>query len=125
MGLVMGQPCAHQHPDGRPCGARPLRKGRLCWWHDPEKSAEADEARRLGGLRRKREKTLATAYDLAGLGSVAEVRRLYEIAAFDTLGLENSPARNRLLVNLADGATRLLEVEREESLAASLLEEDG
>ena len=120
----MGQPCAHQHPDGRPCGARPLRKGRFCWWHDPEKSAEADEARRLGGLRRRREKTVATAYDVGGLGDVPSVRRLLEIAILDMLGLENSIARNRLIIHGGEAATRLLEVEREEALAASLLPDE-
>jgi hypothetical protein len=116
--------CRHVHPDGRRCRATPMAKSRFCFWHDPDTSAEADEARRLGGLRRKRERTVASAFDVAGLATSADIRRLYEVAVLDTLSLENSPARNRLLIAAAEGATRLLDTEREEALAASLMEDD-
>jgi hypothetical protein len=77
--------------------------------HAPEKEEEAAEARRLGGLRRRREKTLAGAYDLAGLGSIEAIRRIVEIALFDVLGLENSIARARVLISGALAAAKLLE----------------
>ena len=48
------------------------------------------EAGRLGGLRRRREKTVTAAYDLEGLATLDQIRRLLEIAVMDTLGLENS-----------------------------------
>ena len=77
------------------------------------------ESRRLGGLRRKREVTVAAAYDYEGLGSVPEIRRLLDVAAFDALGLENSIARCRALVSIGLAAAKLLEVgEHEERLAA-------
>jgi hypothetical protein len=82
--------CAHPMPDGRRCRAPVLRDGRFCFWHEPGKAEEAQEARRLGGMRRGRERTLAVAYDLTGLGSIEAIRRLVEIALFDVLGLENS-----------------------------------
>lgn len=81
-----------------------------CFFHDPETQQEASEARRLGGLRRRREGTVAGAYDFQGLGSVLEIRRILEIAVSDTLGLENSVARNRTLGSLAQSALRALEV---------------
>lgn len=68
------------------------------------------EAGRLGGLRRRKERAVSAAYDLEGLGTVAEIRRLLEIAMTDTLGLENSVARSRTLAYLAQVATKLLEV---------------
>ena len=117
--------CAHVHADGRPCGATPMATGRFCYWHDPDTSDEAKEASRLGGLRRKRERTVASAYDLAGLGDAPAVRRLLEIAVLDTLGLENSVSRNRLLIAAGEAATRLLEAEREEAIAAALSLGDG
>jgi len=47
------------------------------------------------------------------------VRRLVEVAVLDTLGLENSVARNRTLAYLAQTAARLLETgELEERLRA-------
>lgn len=91
----------------------------LCFWHDPERAAEAAEARRLGGLRRRRESTVSSAYEFEGLDSVTKIRRLVEIAVIDTLGQENSIARNRTLAYLAQMALKALEVgELEERLLA-------
>jgi hypothetical protein len=91
----------------------------LCFMHDPEHAQEASEARRLGGLRRRREGTVAGAYDFHGLGTVTEIRRLIEIAVVDTLGLENSVARARTLAYLAQVALKSLEVgEMDERLRA-------
>jgi hypothetical protein len=76
------------------------------------------EARRLGGSRRRKEATIAVAYDVQGLGSIAEIRRLVEVAVIDVLSLENSVARARAIAYLAHIATKLLEVgEHEERLA--------
>jgi hypothetical protein len=106
--------CRHVHADGRPCAAPPLRKGRLCFWHAPDRSAEAAEARRLGGLRRRREKAVAGAYDVAGLADTDAIRRVIEIAVIDALGLENSVARSRTLIAGALAAARLLKGEEDD-----------
>lgn len=106
-------------PNGRRCRAPVLRDGSFCFWHDPEKAEEVAEARRLGGHRRRRERTLAAAYDLAGLGSIEAIRRIVEIAIFDVLGLDNSLNRARVLISGALAAAKLLETgELEERLAA-------
>ena len=106
----MAGACGFEKRDGRPCGANPVRGGSFCLWHDPEHAEDAAEARRLGGLRRRREKTLAGAYDVAGLDSVDGIRRVLEIATFDALSLENSIARSRVLIAISATATKLLEV---------------
>ena len=111
--------CAGTRPDGRPCRAWPPRGDTFCLWHSPDKEEEATEARRLGGLRRRREKTVAGAYDLAGLDSIEAIRRIIEIALLDVLGLENSIARARVLISGALAAAKLLETgELAERLAA-------
>ena len=119
--------CAQPMPDGRRCRAPALRDGRLCFWHEPGKAEEAHEARRLGGLRRGRERTLAVAYDLTGLGSIEAIRRIVEIALFDVLGLENSIARARVLISGALAAAKLLETgelaERIAALEAALAQD--
>jgi hypothetical protein len=66
------------------------------------------EARRLGGSRRRKEATIAVAYDVEGLGSVAQIRRLVEVAVLDVLSLENSVSRARAIAYLAQTATKLL-----------------
>ena len=111
--------CTHELPDGRLCRAWPLRDAPFCFWHAPDREEEAAEARRLGGLRRRREKTVSGAYDFAGLGSIEAIRRILEIATIDALGLDNSIARARVLIAAVLAAAKLLETgELEERLAA-------
>lgn len=111
--------CVGQLPDGRQCRAWPLHGDAFCLWHSPDKEDEAAEARRLGGLRRRREKTVAGAYDFAGLGTIESIRRILEIATIDALGLENSIVRARVLISAALAAAKLLETgELEDRLAA-------
>lgn len=121
---MAGRGCTFQIRDGRLCGATALRDGAFCFWHDPDKEADAAEARRLGGLRRRREKTVSGAYDFAGLGTIEAIRRILEIATIDALGLENSIARSRVLISAALAAAKLLETgeleERLEALEAAL-----
>jgi hypothetical protein len=108
---LAGRTCAFEVADGQRCRATPLRDEAYCFWHSPEHAQEAENARRLGGLRRRREKTITSGYDLEGLNSVDGIRRVLDIAIADTLGLENSVARSRVLIAAAMAATRLLEVE--------------
>ena len=87
--------------------------------HSPEYAEEIAEARRLGCLRRRRGVAVAGAYEFNGLETVADLRRLLQIAALDTLGLENSIARARTLGYLVGVAGKLLETgELEQRLAA-------
>ena len=102
--------CQARKETGEPCQQAPLHDSEFCFWHSPDHAEEAAEARRLGGLRRRREKTVSGAYDFEGLGDVGQVRRLLEIAALDTLSLENSVARSRTLAYLAQVALKALEV---------------
>ncbi len=96
-----------------------MHDGEFCFWHSPEHADDAAEARRLGGIRRRREKTVGGTYDFEGLETVRDVRRLLEIAVLDTLELENSVARSRALAYLAQMALKTLEVgELEDRLQA-------
>jgi len=111
--------CSAKNEQGGPCRQPPLRDGERCFWHDPAHADEATEARRLGGLRRRREKAVQGAYDIEGLEDVPAIRRLVEVAALDTLSLDNSIARARTLISAALAAAKLLEVgELEERLKA-------
>lgn len=101
--------CAGERPDGGRCRSWPIRGEAYCLWHSPDREEEAADARRLGGLRRRREKAVSGAYDLVGLDSVQAIRRVLEIATLDALGLENSLARSRTLISAAVAAARLLE----------------
>lgn len=102
--------CKALREDGGHCQSPPLTDGDFCLMHSPDHAEEMAEARRLGGLRRRREKTVSGVYDFDGLTDVAQVQRLLEIACLDTLSLENSVARSRTLAYLAQVALKALEV---------------
>ena len=117
--LMAERNCAAVNESGDPCGQAPIRDGEHCFWHDPKHAEEAAEARRLGGLRRRKEKVVSGSYDIEGLENVGQIRRLVEIAVLDTLALENSIARSRALVAAVGAAAKLLEVgEREDRILA-------
>jgi hypothetical protein len=98
----------------------PLRDRPYCFSHDPERAADAAEARRLGGARRRKEGTIAVAYDLPGLDSVAGIRRVLDIVVTDGVGLENGIAKLRVLISTAAAATNLLKVGEFEDRLAQL-----
>ncbi len=111
--------CIAVKDNGSPCRAPPLHDSDYCSMHDPEHAKEAQEARRLGGLRRRKEKTVQNAYDIGELEDVGGVRRLLQIAVTDTLSLENSIARARTIAYLSQVALKTLELaELEERLQA-------
>jgi hypothetical protein len=96
----------------------PLRESRFCLSHDPEHAEAAQEARRLGGQRRKREGMLAGAYEFDGLHNSEDLKRLLDIAAYDALALDNSVARVRTLIALVEAGKKLFETtELEERVA--------
>src|SRR5664279_3637285 len=117
--MVIKRRCAFAKADGEACAMAPLHDRPYCFAHDPERAAEAAEARRLGGLRRRKEGTIAVAYDLPGLDTVVGIRRLLDIVVTDGIGLDNGIPRLRVLISTAVAAMNLLKVgELEERLAA-------
>jgi len=86
------------------------REAPFCFVHDPAKRELAAEAQHLGGLRRRRDKTLRRVYNLGGITTIPEIRRYLEVGLTDTLALDNSVLRNRVLFAGVMAASKLLEV---------------
>src|SRR2546426_7363196 len=105
--MITRRTCKATRADGQPCGMAPQVDSPYCWTHDPANAKEADEARRLGGLRRRKEGTVAGAYDYQGLATVPDIRRSLEIAMTDALSLDNTIARVRAIGYLAGQAKAL------------------
>jgi hypothetical protein len=101
--------CAATRKDGQPCRMAPLLDSEFCWAHAPEHQEEAAAARRAGGQVKKKQGTLALAYDLNGLETIADIRRWLEVVMFETLGLENTISRNRAIMNGTQIAAQLHE----------------
>ena len=100
--------CTAVLPNGQPCRATRLRDADYCVFHDTGHADDVAKGRRLGGLHRRREQTLAHEYAFRGLGDAEAILRLLEIAVYDTLAHEVSATRVRLLIAVAEAATRLL-----------------
>ena len=105
----MKRRCAALRRDGSACHAAPLHERPYCFLHDPERAIEADEARRLGGIRRRREGTLTVAYDLESLDNADGIRRLLDIVVTEALSLDNGLGRLRVLIAAGSVAIRLRE----------------
>ncbi len=112
--------CTATTSDGKPCGSPALRGEPFCNMHHPDHAAEVAEARRLGGLRRRKEATLASVYDLGDPGTIEGVTRLIYIAALETLSLGNSVPRNRTLIAAATASVRVIEAAELEARVAAL-----
>ena len=123
--MVVTRTCSFRKENGELCRAAPLRDSDFCLMHSPEHAQEVQEARRLGGLRRRREATLSGAYELEGLEGIEQVRRILQIAVLDALGLENSVARVRTLLYAAQVSLKLVEVGEVEERVAALEETLG
>src|SRR5687768_15820590 len=105
----MRRTCKSLNEEGRPCRQAPGIDKEFCYWHDPENEREANEARRMGGLNRRREQTLATIYQVEGVDSIGDVQRFIEIALMGNLALDNSVQRNRAIVDAAMAALKVYE----------------
>ena len=106
---MVNRGCTFRMADGQLCRASAIRGERFCYMHDPTRAEEAAESRRLGGLRRKRERTIAGAYEIGGVRTAEDLLRVVEVAIFDLLGLENTIARARALFQGALTGAKLLE----------------
>lgn len=107
--MVAARTCSFTKEDGRPCKAPPLLDDEFCFWHSPECAKEAAEARRQGGLRRRREKVVSAIYDFSGLRTVEDIQRFLEILAGDTLTQENSARRTHAGARIASVALHALD----------------
>ena len=100
----------------------PLVESEFCWVHEPQNAEAAAEARRVGGVRRRREGTVQLAYAFNGLAAIEDMRRLLEIVAIDTLSMDNGVPRNRTLIAVVMAGLKALEIgdlaERLEALEA-------
>jgi len=101
--------CSHVMPNGALCRAYSQASGR-CYFHDPQTSDQAAEGRRTGGLHRRRnDATVAGFYDFSGLRTLEDCLGLLERVAFDTLPMDASSARSRMLIQTARESARIIE----------------
>lgn len=108
--MVVSRTCREKNTDGNSCGAAPLLGEQFCLWHHPDHTDEVAEARRLGGINRRRQRIVFAANDFEGLASVEQVRRLLDLSVSVTLQQQPSLAQAKTLAYLAQQGLKMLEV---------------
>ena len=107
---MVNRGCTFEKVQGVLCRA-PARRGEsFCFWHAPDTAEEAAEARRVGGLHRRKKKTVASIYGFHGLRTIEDLQSLLETAAVETMALENTIARNRAIGGFISVGAKLIEV---------------
>jgi hypothetical protein len=121
--------CAGHTATGEPCAAQPLRDARFCYFHDPDLADDREKAQHLGRARRRRDASLATIYEFSSLATPEGKAQLLDIAARDTLALENTVARNRALGGFVQASIKVDEHtelrDRVKSLEPAVLANQG
>ena len=107
---MVGRACSFEMPDGRACRAAPLRGESFCFWHSPDTADDLAEARRMGGLHRRKKRTVAAIYGFGGLRSIEDHQALLETVVIETMTLENSIARNSAVTRMIATGAKLIEL---------------
>jgi hypothetical protein len=109
--------CKAKTTSGKPCGAAPGGDG-YCYVHSPNRGAERAAARKLGGMMRHTPHSDA-ARPPAQLETFADARAILAYALAEALEGDNSIARGRLLVAIAQAGIEAWKIgELEDRLAA-------
>jgi len=87
-----------------------LSGGAFCFWHDPDRKAEAQQARSNGGKARHGRKIDHAPREPVTLRKAKDVLPILEMAVNDALALENSIARGRLVGYLCGQVIKAFEV---------------
>ncbi len=112
----MARQCKARTKSGNRCNAAASTDG-FCFAHSPSRTAERAAARKLGGFNRRTAARVSG--EAVNVQSLADVLKLVNAVILDTWQLENSPARNRVLLGCADTAIRVLQSsEIEQRIAA-------
>jgi hypothetical protein len=110
--------CRAKTARGNPC-SNPAASSGYCFAHDPDRKAEAQAARRLGGYHRR------TAARVSGdtaitIASMQDVLTLINSIVADTWQQDNSAARSRALLACAEAGVKVLEQTEIEGRLAAL-----
>lgn len=102
-----------------PCKAQALQGGRYCFTHDPASGKARATARKLGGMRNRTPHAGQADILPATVTTISEATRILDYALAETIPMENSIARGRLLIALVAGYINAFEIgELENRLAA-------
>ncbi|MGI8670398.1 MAG: DUF5763 domain-containing protein [Aridibacter sp.] len=110
--------CRAKNKSGKPCNASASENG-FCFTHDATKGKERAIARRNGGLKRITPSVADKSLVPKETRTITDVMTILDYALQESLELNNSIQRGRLLVSIAHGYIEALKVgELEQRLEA-------
>ncbi len=107
--LMSKKQCNAKNKSGEPCNASANGTG-FCFTHDATKGKERAIARRNGGLRRITPSVADKSLVPKETRSITDVMTILDYALQESLVLQNSIQRGRLLVSIAHGYLQALKV---------------
>ena len=112
--------CNGKNSRGEACKVPALKGGRYCFNHAPETRAQQAKARKLGGTNRHTPHFADGSALPANVTTLEEANKLLKYVWDETEGMDNSIARNRLLLACYEMFIRSLEIGELESRIAAL-----
>lgn len=111
--------CKAQNASGQPCQAQAIKNSVFCFTHDAPSAAARQVARKRGGLRR-RVGHVGNSTDLPEqVKTIDDVLKVLNYALKESLPLENSVQRGRLIVSICGAFVEAIKTgELETRLAA-------
>ncbi len=106
---MLKKQCSADKRNGERCKAFANGNG-VCFMHDATKGRERAIARRNGGLATKKPHFAAASLLPSEIRKIEDVFIILDYALFETVGLDNSINRGRLLVSIAHGYIEALKV---------------
>jgi hypothetical protein len=112
--------CKAQTTNGQPCQAQAIKGSRFCFIHDPAQGAARAMARKRGGQRRRVPHAGNPATVPAQVRTIEDVLKVLDYVLTESMPLENSIQRGRLLVAICGAFIEAIKTGELESRLAAI-----
>ena len=112
--------CKAHTTNGQPCRAQALTDSRYCFIHDPAQGVARAKARKRGGERRRVPHVGNPEIVPAQVRKIDDVLKILDYALAESMPLENSIQRGRLIVAIAGAFIEAIKVGELESRLAAI-----
>lgn len=102
--------CNGKNSRGEPCKVAALKGDRYCFNHSPATRKAQAEARRRGGMANLTPHFADPATVPANVATLEEARGILSYTLAEVIGMENTIARARILINLFDSFVKSIEI---------------
>lgn len=112
--------CKAKTTNGQPCQAQAIKGSAFCFTHDPASGAARAKARKRGGERRRVPHAGNPETIPASVRTIDDVLKVLDYALAESMPLENSIQRGRLIVAIASAFIEAIKTGELESRLAAI-----